>query len=275
MLLFSRESCPTLCDPMDCSTPDSPVLHSLWEFAQTHVHWIDDGIEPSHPLSPSSPPALSLSQHQLSHLYMTARKTIALTVKVKKVKVSITQLCPTHLSSKVRVVYSFDYTDLCCIVKAILQDQTSPSERKSVLNIHWKDWCWNSNTLATWCEELTQWKRPWCRERLKAAALEHFVTSLHPEGPSLPVWQELMLWNPCAQVLLTYCVRAQLCLTLCDPRDCSLPGSSVHGTSQARMLEWVAFPPPWGSSKPRDGTHASCIGRWILYLWANGEALLA
>ena len=42
--------------------------------------------------------------------------------------------------------------------------------RKSVLNIHWKDWCWswNSNTLATWCEELTHWKRPWCWERLKA-----------------------------------------------------------------------------------------------------------
>ena len=49
-------------------------------------------------------------------------------------------------------------------------DQTSPSGRKSVLNIHWKDWCWswNSNTLATWCEELTHWKRPRCWERLKA-----------------------------------------------------------------------------------------------------------
>ena len=48
-------------------------------------------------------------------------------------------------------------------------DQTSPSSRKPVLNIHWKDWCWswNSNTLATWCEELTHWKRPWCWERLK------------------------------------------------------------------------------------------------------------
>ena len=46
----------------------------------------------------------------------------------------------------------------------------SPSYRKSVLNIHWKDWCWswNSNTLATWCEELIPWKRPWCWERLKA-----------------------------------------------------------------------------------------------------------
>ena len=48
-------------------------------------------------------------------------------------------------------------------------DPTSPSLRKSVLNIHWKDWCWswNSNTLATWCKELTGWKRPSCWERLR------------------------------------------------------------------------------------------------------------
>ena len=48
-------------------------------------------------------------------------------------------------------------------------DQTSQSSRKSVLNIHWKDWCWswNPNTLATWCEELTHLKRTWCWERLK------------------------------------------------------------------------------------------------------------
>ena len=49
-------------------------------------------------------------------------------------------------------------------------DPTSPFWRKSVLNIHRKDWywSWSSNTLATWCEELTHWKRPWCRERLRA-----------------------------------------------------------------------------------------------------------
>ena len=48
-------------------------------------------------------------------------------------------------------------------------DKSSQSKRKSVLNIHWKDWCWswNSNTLATWCKELTHLKRPWCWERLK------------------------------------------------------------------------------------------------------------
>ena len=47
-------------------------------------------------------------------------------------------------------------------------DPTSPSKMKSVLNVHWKDWCWNSNTLATWCEELPHLKEPWCWERLRA-----------------------------------------------------------------------------------------------------------
>ena len=50
------------------------------------------------------------------------------------------------------------------------EDQTSQSWRKSTLSIHWKDWCWrwSSNTLATWCEEPTHWKKRWCWERLKA-----------------------------------------------------------------------------------------------------------
>ena len=47
-------------------------------------------------------------------------------------------------------------------------DPTSPSKRRQVLGVHWKDWCWNSNTLATSCKELTHWKRPWCWEGLGA-----------------------------------------------------------------------------------------------------------
>ena len=52
---------------------------------------------------------------------------------------------------------------------------------------------------------------------------------------------------------------AQLCLTLCNPMDRSLPGSSVHGILQARILEWVAISFSRGSSRPRDQTWASCI----------------
>ena len=56
--------CPTLCDLMRCSMPGLPVLHYLLEFAQTHVHWVTDAIQPSHPLLSSSSPAFNLSQHQ-------------------------------------------------------------------------------------------------------------------------------------------------------------------------------------------------------------------
>ena len=53
------QSCPTLCDPMDCSTPDFHVHYQLPELTQTHFHWVGDAIQPSHPLSPPSPPAFN------------------------------------------------------------------------------------------------------------------------------------------------------------------------------------------------------------------------
>ena len=58
------QSCPTLCDPMDCSMPGFPVHHQLSEPTQTHVHCVGDAVQPSHPLSSPSPPAFNLSQHQ-------------------------------------------------------------------------------------------------------------------------------------------------------------------------------------------------------------------
>ena len=58
------QSCLTLCDPMNRSTPGLPIHHQLPESTQTHVHWNGDAIQPSHPLSSPSPPALNLSQHQ-------------------------------------------------------------------------------------------------------------------------------------------------------------------------------------------------------------------
>ena len=58
------KSCLTLCDPMNCSTPGLPVHHQLPEFTQTHVHWVGDAIQPSHPLSSPSPLAPNPSQHQ-------------------------------------------------------------------------------------------------------------------------------------------------------------------------------------------------------------------
>ena len=58
------QSCPTLCNIMNCSTPGLPVHHQLPEFTQIHVHLVSDAIQPSHPRSSPSPPAPNLSQHQ-------------------------------------------------------------------------------------------------------------------------------------------------------------------------------------------------------------------
>ena len=58
-----------------------------------------------------------------------------------------------------------------------------------------------------------------------------------------------------------------------NPMDCNLPGSSVHGISQARILGWVAMSFSRGSSWPRDRTRTSCIGRWVPYHWATREAI--
>ena len=88
----------------------------------------------------------------------------------------------------------------------------------------------------------------------------HLLTPNSQSIPPLP----LLPGNPksvlcvCESVLY---VRAQLCPTLCNPRDCSPPGSSVHGIFQARILEWVAVSYSRGSSQPRDQTCVSCTGR--------------
>ena len=68
------------------------------------------------------------------------------------------------------------------------------------------------------------------------------------------------------------CSVAQSCLTLCDSMDYGLPGPSVHGIFQARILEWVAISSSRASFSPRDWTHISCISRRILYNWATWEA---
>ena len=58
------QSCPTICDPINRSTPALPVHHQLLESTQTHVHWVSDAIQPSHPLSSAFPPTLNPSQHE-------------------------------------------------------------------------------------------------------------------------------------------------------------------------------------------------------------------
>ena len=69
--------CPTLCDTMNCSTPDLPVHHQLPEFTQTHVRRVGDAIQPSHPLSSPSPPAPNPSQHQSLFQWVNSSHEVA------------------------------------------------------------------------------------------------------------------------------------------------------------------------------------------------------
>ena len=69
--------CRTLCNPIDCNMPGIPVHHQFPEFTQTHVHWVDDAIQPSHSLSSPSPPALNLSQHQRLFKWVSSLHQVA------------------------------------------------------------------------------------------------------------------------------------------------------------------------------------------------------
>ena len=71
------QSCPTLCDPINCSMPGLPVHHQLPEFTQTHIHWVGDAIQPSHPLSFPSPPAPNPSQHQSLFQWVNSSHEVA------------------------------------------------------------------------------------------------------------------------------------------------------------------------------------------------------
>ena len=72
-----------LCDPMDCSSPGFPVHHQLPELTQTHVHWVSDAIQPSHPLLSPSPPTFSLSQHQGLFQWVSSLHQVAKVLKFR------------------------------------------------------------------------------------------------------------------------------------------------------------------------------------------------
>ena len=90
---------------------------------------------------------------------------------------------------------------------------------------------------------------------------------------SINIWLSMVSLFSCFPLRTSgfWCVVlvVQLCPTLCDPMDCSLPGSSVHGILQARILEWVAISFSGGSSWPRDWSLVSCIAGRLFTIWAT------
>ena len=115
------QSCPTLCDPMNRSTPGLPVHHQLPEFTQTHVHRASDAIQPSHPLSSPSPPAPNPSQHQSLFQWVNSLHEMA---KVLSFSFSISP------SKEIPGLISFrmDWLDLLAVqgtLKSLLQHHSS------------------------------------------------------------------------------------------------------------------------------------------------------
>ena len=124
---------------------------------------------------------------------------------------------------------------------------------------HWLE-PWNLKMLAPW-------KKSYNKSRQHIIKWKHYFANKSPSSQgygfsSSHVWMWEVKWSEVTQS----------CPTLCDPVDCSLPSSSVHGILQAKILEWVAISFSRGSSRPRDWTRVSCIGGRLFNLWATREA---
>ena len=112
----ASQSCLTLCNPIDCTTPGLPVHHQLLEFTQTHVHRVGDAIQPSHPLSSPSPPPFNLSQHQGLFKWVSSLHQVA----------KVLELQLQHQSFQ--WIFGIDWFDLLAVqgtLKSILQHHSS------------------------------------------------------------------------------------------------------------------------------------------------------
>ena len=115
------QSCLTLCDPMDCRTPGLLVHHQLSELIQTHVHWVGDIIQPSHPLLSPSPPAFNISQHQGLFQWVNSSHQVA-----KEWSFSFS-ISPSNKHSGL-ISFRMDWLDLLAVqgtLKSLLQHHSS------------------------------------------------------------------------------------------------------------------------------------------------------
>ena len=125
------QSCLTLCNPMDCSMPGFPVLHYLEEFAQPHVHWVNDDIQPSHPLSP----LLLLSSVFPSIRVFSSESAL----DIRWPQYWSFSFSPSNKYSGL-ISYKIDWFDLAVqgTLKSLLQHHSSKA------SILWTELCWNN-----------------------------------------------------------------------------------------------------------------------------------
>ena len=141
MLLFSH-SVMSVCDSMACSTPGFPVLHHFPELAQTHVHWVEEAIQPSHSMLPPSPPALNLSQHQGLFQWLTlGGQSIGATASASLLPMSSQGWFPLGL------------TALISLLPKGLQESSPAPQFKSIKSFRAQPSLWSSFHICTWLLE--------------------------------------------------------------------------------------------------------------------------
>ena len=125
----SLQSCLTICDPMSGSMPDFPIFHYHPEFAQTHVHWVSDVIQPSHPLSSPSPPALILSWHQGLFQWVGSLHQVAKVLEFQLQDQSFQCLiCVYHITRATQAYSGKESTCQAGDAGSILGSERSPGE---------------------------------------------------------------------------------------------------------------------------------------------------
>ena len=126
-------------------------------------------------------------------------------------------------------------------------DPTSPSWGKSVLSVHWKDWCWswNSNTLATWCEDLTHLKRPWCWKRLRARGEgddKGWVGWMASQTQWTSIWVNSRSWWWTGRPGLLQFTGSQSWTRLSDWTGLMQKEMAIHSSILAWRMPWTEEP---------------------------------
>ena len=279
---------------MDHSTAGFPVLHHLLELAQTQVHGVGDAVQPSPPLlfpfSACLQSYLATGPLLMSWLFSSGGRTIGTPAAASVLPMSIQDWFP------------LGWTGLISLQSKELSRVFSSTTVQNHQFFAWDPPIWGSVfphqvTLMPAESPSVQLRadaihveicqRPGASLRparfqvpIAGAGLQlcFWPSSCKSEVPILPslISIDLLEWLTELRkpVCLLECVCALLCLTLCDPMDCSPSGSSVHGIFQARILKQIAISSSRRSSLPRDQTWVSCIGRPILYYCTTWEAPL-
>ena len=204
--------CPTLCDPMDCSTPGFPVLHYLPEFAQSHVHWGSDAIQPSRPLLPPFLlPSILLSLKIFSN---------ELTPRIRWPKYWSFSVSPSSEGWFPLVVVIVLVAQSCPTLCDPMDRGPPVSSVHGILQTKILEWIAIAFSRGSFDPGIEPGSPP-----LQADSYHLSYREEDPLGfPLKKKWSEVTL----------------SCPTLCDPMDYNLPGFSIHGIFQARVLEWVA-----------------------------------